>query len=150
MLKQKITVLCHANVAGPNGKLFANHIYELDDSEYVRTLIKSENVSLIDPPSLDPAYLESLGYELCEGYVYSAGQVVGPEGEEPPTYQVFGIRDQNGVVAAPSRGPEPTTTFVETPNTIPEGIHESVPEENTKNATKDSEVVPEKATEEKE
>lgn len=78
MLKTPITVVCHANVAGPNGRLFANNVYVLDDSEYVRTLIKSENVSLVDPPSLDATYLERAGFELCDGYTYEDGKVIGP------------------------------------------------------------------------
>lgn len=134
MLKQKITVLCHSNVGGPNGRLFANHVYELDDCEYVRTLIKSENVSLIDPPSLDPAYLEGAGYELCDGYVYSEGNVFGPE-DEVPEYQIFGIKE----------GSDP----VETSNTIPEDIHENVPEEGSKNSNKTSEEPSVKVSDEK-
>jgi hypothetical protein len=85
MLTQLITVLCHSNVGGPNGKLFANNLYELQDSEYVRTLIKSGTVSLVDPPSLDPVFLERAGYPLCEGYSYSKGAVVvqDPDNTEP-------------------------------------------------------------------
>jgi len=142
MLTQKITVVCHSNVGGPNGKLFANHIYELDDSEYVRTLIKSGNVSLVDPPSLDPVFLEKAGYELSEGYVYSGGQVIGPE-DEAPQYKVFGIVDSNETA---SKGPEPTMTVVETTNSVPEGIHESVPEETSKGPKTASQTVAEKGS----
>lgn len=75
MLKDPITVLVHTTVGGPNGKLLPNQVYELDDSPYVRLLIKSETVSLIDPPSLDPDFLERAGYELCEGYTYNTEEV---------------------------------------------------------------------------
>lgn len=71
MLKQMITVICNTNVGGPDGlKLIAGKVYELDDDPYVRILILSETVSLIDPPSLDPEFLEMHGYELCDGYSY--------------------------------------------------------------------------------
>lgn len=68
MLKDPITIFVHSTVGGPNGKLLPDRVYELDDSPYVRLLIKSGTVSLIDPPSLDPDFLERAGYELCEGY----------------------------------------------------------------------------------
>lgn len=91
MLTQLITVLCHSNVGGPNGKLFANNLYELQDSEYVRTLIKSGTVSLVDPPSLDPGFLEQAGYPLCEGYSYSKGAVVVTEPDDTePKEEVIG------------------------------------------------------------
>lgn len=169
MLRQLITVLCHSNVGGPTGKLFVNNLYELEDSEYVRTLIKSGTVSLVDPPSLDPVFLERAGYPLCDGYVYSEGLVVGPEDDAAPGYHVFGIVESAEVVTASSKetsskgttseavvtatsaeaapkGPEPTTTPVETAKTIPEGIHESIPEEDPKNATNDSEEATEKTS----
>lgn len=71
MLKEPVTVLVQAVVAGPNGlKLKPGQIVTLDDSHYVRILVKSGAVSLIDPPSLDPEYLEKAGYELKEGHSY--------------------------------------------------------------------------------
>lgn len=145
MITQKITVVCHSNVGGPNGKLFANHIYELDDSDYVRTLIKSGNVSLVDPPSLDPVFLEKAGYELAEGYVYSGGQVIGPE-DEAPQYKVFGIVDSDEIT---SKGSEPTMTVVETTNSVPEGIHESVPEGNSNAPKTASQLAAEKGSNKK-
>lgn len=71
MLKEPITVIAHTTVGGPDGeKLLAGKVYELQDSPYVRVLIQSKTVSLVDPPSLDPKFLEKAGYELCEGYSY--------------------------------------------------------------------------------
>lgn len=85
MLKQPITILVHTSVGGPDGsKLFPNHVYEVEDGEYTRVLIKSGLVSLIDPPSLDPKYLEENNYELCEGYSYDSFAQVGSEPESTP------------------------------------------------------------------
>lgn len=71
-LKDPITVLVQATISGPGGvKLRPGKVHTLDDSSYVRILIKSGNVALIDPPSLDPEYLEAAGYELRDGYSYS-------------------------------------------------------------------------------
>lgn len=68
MLRDPITVLVQSTVAGPNGKLKVGEIVKLADSEYVRILVNSGTVSLIDPPSLDPVFLERAGYVLREGY----------------------------------------------------------------------------------
>lgn len=71
MLKQKITVLAQAMVGGPGGiKIKPGKVYELEDSPYVRILVKSGTVTLIDPPTLDPEFLEKAGYELRDGYSY--------------------------------------------------------------------------------
>lgn len=67
----KITLLVQAAVGGPNGKLKPGQIVVLDDSEYVRVLLKSGTVSLIDPPSLDPDFLKEAGYEYEEEPVES-------------------------------------------------------------------------------
>lgn len=71
MLKQRITVFVQAMVAGPGGlKLKPGKVHELEDSPYVRILVKSGTVSLVDPPSLDLEFLEKAGYELRDGYTY--------------------------------------------------------------------------------
>lgn len=58
----KITVLSQTNVLGPNGiKLKAGQVVALEDSPYVRILIKSGSVALVDPPSLDDEYLVAIG-----------------------------------------------------------------------------------------
>lgn len=71
MLKDPITVLVQSNISGPGGiKLKPGKIHILEDSPYVRILVKSGSVSLIDPPSLDLEFLEAAGYELRDGYAY--------------------------------------------------------------------------------
>lgn len=61
MPEDKITVLVSARVMGPMGaKLQPGTVVELDDGPYTRILIKSGDVLLIDPPSLDPEFLEKL------------------------------------------------------------------------------------------
>lgn len=71
LLKDPITVHVQAQVAGPGGiKLVPGKVHTLEDSPYVRVLIKSGSVTLIDPPSLDLFYLERAGYELREGFSY--------------------------------------------------------------------------------
>lgn len=71
MLKDPITILVMSMVTGPDGKkLKPGKIYEYEDSARLRILVKSGTVSLIDPPSLDPEFLEKAGYELQEGYEY--------------------------------------------------------------------------------
>lgn len=58
----KVTVLSQTNVLGPNGlKLRAGQVVALEDSPYVRILIKSGSVALVDPPSLDDEYLVAIG-----------------------------------------------------------------------------------------
>lgn len=76
MLKQKLTILARSVARVGQTKLVPNKIYDFEDSAYLRILIKSGRVTLIDPPSLDPEYLEKAGYELQEGYSY-------PEPKEP-------------------------------------------------------------------
>jgi hypothetical protein len=69
MLKDPITILVQSTVSGPSGiKLKHGEVAVLEDSPYVRILVKSGAVSLIDPPSLDPDFLREGGYELREGY----------------------------------------------------------------------------------
>jgi hypothetical protein len=71
MLKDPITVLAHAVVRGPDGrKTRAGKFYTYEDGPYLRILLKSDSVTLVDPPSLDPEYLEKAGYQLREGYSY--------------------------------------------------------------------------------
>lgn len=83
MLKQRITVLAQAQVNGPSGKLQFGKVYELDDSPYIRILVKSGTVTLIDPPSLDPAFLELGGYELRDGYTYLGTKETEKKAEAP-------------------------------------------------------------------
>jgi len=67
MLQGKITVLVQYQVNGPGGiKLLVGKVHEFDDSPYVRLLIKSGTVTLIDPPSLDSEFLEKAGYETVK------------------------------------------------------------------------------------
>lgn len=97
MLKDPITILVHTTVGGPNGyKLIPNEVYEFEDSPYVRLLIKSGTVSLIDPPSLEPDYLEKAGYELREGYSYH-------EQEEPeiPVEEKGATKQSKKIVKVP-------------------------------------------------
>lgn len=61
MMGDKITVLVSAQVMGPMGlRLKPGTVVELDDVPYTRLLVKSGQVFLIDPPSLDPEFLEKL------------------------------------------------------------------------------------------
>lgn len=84
MLKQLITVMVQSMVSGPDGnKLRPGQVVELEDSEYVRILVKSGTVTLIDPPSLDSEYLEKAGYELRDGYVPEVFLVRKPKKEKP-------------------------------------------------------------------
>lgn len=77
MLKQKVKVLAQAQVIGPGGiKLQVGKVYDLEDSSYVRILVKSGTVSLIDPPSLDPDFLERGGYQLREGFSHPPKSVI--------------------------------------------------------------------------
>ena len=76
MLKDKVTVLAQSTVRGPDGKKTqAGKFYKYDDSPYLRILVKSGSVTLVDPPSLDDEYLERAGYVLQEGYTYSEKKV---------------------------------------------------------------------------
>lgn len=73
MLKELITVLVQSTVGGPDGvKLRPGQVVSLEDSPYVRVLVQSGTVELIDPPSLDLEFLEKAGYELREGFSYAA------------------------------------------------------------------------------
>lgn len=84
MLKEPITVHVQAQVAGPGGiKLVAGKVHTLEDSPYVRVLIKSGSVTLIDPPSLDLYYLKRAGYELRDGYFYPDFEEVEEEVKKP-------------------------------------------------------------------
>lgn len=116
MLKHPITVLVHSTVGSPNGKLYPNKVYELEDSDYVRSLIKGGIVSLIDPPSLDPAYLGKYNYELCEGYVYSEGEIVDVTLELDHTVPQEDIVSEvsNGSKPVPVPDPEPVPTTAAT------------------------------------
>lgn len=153
MLTQLITILCHSNVGGPNGKLFTNNIYELEDSEYVRTLIKSGTVSLIDPPSLDPVFLERAGYPLCEGYSYSKGAVVvlEPDDTHPKEEVIDTVENSVYTPTEISEDTESTNASKvasgETlaPVTKPKETSEPV----ATNATKASKEIPETISEEK-
>lgn len=76
MLKQPITVQVNTTVAGPHGyKIRAGKVVELEDSSYTRLLVDSGTVSLIDPASLDPEFLERAGYELRDGYSYQEKEI---------------------------------------------------------------------------
>lgn len=62
MALETITVMVHSAIVGPSGtKLKAGKITTLEDSSYVRLLIKSGRVTLIDPPSLEEEYLIRAG-----------------------------------------------------------------------------------------
>lgn len=62
MANEKITVMATAAVLGPGGaKLAVGKVYVFDDSPYVRILIKSGDVELVDPPSL--SYIDDLKTE---------------------------------------------------------------------------------------
>lgn len=53
-MSNKITILATSGVQGPNGfKLVVGKHYEFDDSKYVRILVESGAVELVDPPSFD-------------------------------------------------------------------------------------------------
>lgn len=104
LLKQPITVLVQATVAGPKGhKLRTGQIVELEDSPYTRILIKSGTVALVDPPSLDPEFLEKEGYELKVGYSYP----VKEEAENPiqeesiESTQFVGMQAEKTTIKAP-------------------------------------------------
>lgn len=57
-----VTVLVHARVQGPSGlRMSVGQLVTLEDSPYVRLLIQSGNVELVDPPSLDPEFLRASG-----------------------------------------------------------------------------------------
>jgi hypothetical protein len=59
----QITVLVRSTVGGPDGvKLRPGQVVTLEDSDYVRILLKSDTVELIDPPSLDNEFLAKAGY----------------------------------------------------------------------------------------
>lgn len=63
----QITVQVLAKVQGPNGiRLSPGKIVTLEDSPYVRVLLKSGNVLLVDPPSLDPDFLHKAGLVVKE------------------------------------------------------------------------------------
>lgn len=53
-MAELITFKVHAKMKGPVGySLKPGHIYYFEDSPYIRILLKSSSVELIDPPSLD-------------------------------------------------------------------------------------------------
>jgi len=105
MLKENITVLVQTTVAGPKGhKLRPGKVVELEDSPYTRLLIKSGTVSLIDPPSLDPEFLEKAGYELKEGHSYPeklVEEVEIPIEPKEPEAPFVGMQAENTVIKAP-------------------------------------------------
>lgn len=94
-MSEKITILVTSSVLGPRGqKLVVGRIHEFDDEPYVRILIKSGAVELIDPPSLDyidnPAPAPAPAKEVSRGRSESdpqsgrtekaAGGTPGPKG----------------------------------------------------------------------
>lgn len=88
MYTDKVTLQIHGKVKGPGGiNLRAGQIAVLDDSPYVRVLIKSGSVSLIDPPSLDAEYLHSAGL-LRKGEVYNPPAKEEPKTEEPKAEEI--------------------------------------------------------------
>lgn len=77
-----ITVEVLARVQGPGGiKLIPGKVVALEDSPYVRLLVKSGNVLLVDPPSLDPEFLKGIGFGSTEVSVPEVKEeAVVPEG----------------------------------------------------------------------
>lgn len=121
MLKHPITVIVHTTVGGPDGnKLIPGQVYELDDSEYVRLLIKSATVSLVDPPSLDPEFLEKNGYELCEGYSYDSLPTQEPEPEPEPVKEPEKPYIMKNAKKAEKVSEEPESQNTTPPETTPE------------------------------
>lgn len=99
MLKDPVTVLVQSMVVGPNGaRLKPGQVVTLDDSPYVRILVKSGTVSLIDPPSFDMDFLEKAGYELRDGYSY-------PTKEEPEDKGLLKRKPKTRVVGDPAHPP---------------------------------------------
>lgn len=83
MLDSPITVLAQSVVAVGRKKLKAGQYYTFDDSPYLRILIKSGLVALVDPPSLDPEFLEKAGYPLRKGYSYSGEDLTTLKPKKP-------------------------------------------------------------------